>query len=82
MKWVESVPESEWALFDHFRVGGNGQFVAEFHRRPDRGGPPRTITHRFDHTFHYIETDISILDADSPQPYDPDHNVFLSNVVG
>jgi hypothetical protein len=81
LKWVDTVPESEWAFFEHFSVGGNGQFVATFRKSPDRGGPPRTITHRFDHTIHTIQTDRSGLTLAVRHVYNPDHNTLLANVI-
>lgn len=79
LTWIESVPSEEWECFTGFRVGDRGQFVAEFEKRPDRGGPPRRITHRFDHKYHTIENDVGRWTATDIVPFVPGHLQDIAN---
>lgn len=79
LAWLESVPESALAHLEVFGVGDRGEFIAEFRKRPNRGGPPRKVTHTFDHNLHAVWNDIGIWKAPKPIPFHDDHlNVVVN----
>lgn len=79
LRWLDSVPESAWEHLDAFAVGNHGEFVAEFSKVPDRGGPRRKVRQQFDHNSHTVRNDIGMWAAPTPQPFHPDHLYVVVN---
>jgi hypothetical protein len=86
LKWVDSIPTSSLPKFRAFHVNEDGSFGASFHKRSDRGGPPREVRFEFDHggsSLHVVcGTDLLLVGAETEIiPFSHKHLTLAANAA-